>query len=128
MYNILTGSVKMNSIYGALLISVSPEMMPSWQKIVKRIMDLFFSTIAIIILSPIFIILSVLIKSGSKGKIIFKQERIGLKINHFRFISSDLCILILKKMAPNFQAKTIIELLLLEGLCAKLGLMKLLNF
>ena len=43
MYNILTGSVKMSSIFGALLISVSPEIMPSWQKTVKRIMDLFIS-------------------------------------------------------------------------------------
>ena len=62
MYSILTGSVKMNSIFGALLISVNPEMMPSWQKTVKRIMDLLISIIAIILLSPIFIILSVLIK------------------------------------------------------------------
>ena len=36
MYNILTGSVKMNSIFGALLITVSPEIMPSWQKILKK--------------------------------------------------------------------------------------------
>ena len=37
MYSILTGSVKMNSIFGALLISVNPEMMPSWQKTLKSL-------------------------------------------------------------------------------------------
>ena len=32
MYNILTGSVKINSIFGALLIEVNAELMPNWQK------------------------------------------------------------------------------------------------
>ncbi len=78
MYNILTGSVKMNSIFGALLIEVNPEIMPNWQRTVKKLFDLIFSFLAIILLSPIFIILAILIKAGSKGAIIYKQERIGL--------------------------------------------------
>ena len=78
MYNILTGSVKMNSIFGALLIEVNPEIMPNWQRTVKKLFDLIFSFLAIILLSPIFIILAILIKAGSKGAVIYKQERIGL--------------------------------------------------
>ncbi len=78
MYNILTGSVKMNSIFGALLIAVNPEILSPWEKITKRIVDVILSTIAIILLSPIFILLSLIIKSGTKGPIIFKQERIGI--------------------------------------------------
>ena len=77
MYNILTGSVKINSIFGAILIEVNPQLMPNWQRTVKRVLDLSFSIIAIILLSPIFFILSILIKTGSKGPIIYKQERIG---------------------------------------------------
>jgi len=78
MYSILTGSVKMNSIFGALLITVNPEMMPSWQKSLKRAMDLIISLLALILLSPIFLLLSLLVKLGSKGDIIFQQERIGI--------------------------------------------------
>ena len=78
MYNIITGSVKMNSIFGALLISVNPEIMPSWQKTVKRLLDILISVIAIVLLIPVYIILSTMIKTGSKGEIIFKQKRIGL--------------------------------------------------
>ena len=78
MYSILTGSVKMNSIFGALLITVNPEMMPSWQKSLKRAMDLIISFLAIILLFPIFLLLSLLVKLGSKGDIIFQQERIGM--------------------------------------------------
>ncbi|MFL2585801.1 MAG: sugar transferase [Parvicellaceae bacterium] len=78
MYSILTGSVKMNSIFGALLIEVNPEIMPNWQRTVKRSFDMIFSFLAIILLFPIFIMLAILIKAGSKGPIIYKQERIGL--------------------------------------------------
>jgi exopolysaccharide biosynthesis polyprenyl glycosylphosphotransferase len=78
MYNILTGSVKMNSIFGALLIEINPEIMPAWQKSLKRFMDVSISILAIAILSPIFILLSTLVKMSSKGPIIYKQQRIGL--------------------------------------------------
>ena len=43
MYNILTGSVKMSSIFGALLISVNPEILSPWEKITKRIVDVLLS-------------------------------------------------------------------------------------
>jgi exopolysaccharide biosynthesis polyprenyl glycosylphosphotransferase len=105
MYSILTGSVKMNSIFGALLISVNPEMMPSWQKTVKRIMDLFISIIAIIILSPVFIILTIFIKSGSKGEIIFKQERIGFKNKPFQIYKFRSMYADSEKNGPQLSSK-----------------------
>ena len=105
MYSILTGSVKMNSIFGALLISVNPEMMPSWQKIVKRIMDLFISIIAIIILSPVFVILTIFIKSGSKGEIIFKQERIGFKNEPFQIYKFRSMYADSEKNGPQLSSK-----------------------
>jgi len=83
MYNILTGSVKMNSIFGALLISVNPEIMPNWQRTLKRVFDVVFSIFAICLLTPIFLLLSILIKTGSKGSVMFKQKRIGLNGHPF---------------------------------------------
>jgi hypothetical protein len=49
MYDILSGSVKMNSIFGAPLIEIYPQLMPAWQQYAKRLMDI--SSI-ICILSP----------------------------------------------------------------------------
>lgn len=43
----------------------------------KRIFDLLVSFFAIILLSPFFIIVSLLIKMDSKGPVIFKQVRVG---------------------------------------------------
>lgn len=45
--------------------------------IIKKMFDLFFSLIGIIITIPILILVSIMVKLTSKGPIIFKQERVG---------------------------------------------------
>ncbi len=54
--------------------------------IAKRMFDLFFSLIGIIITIPIFILVSIMIKLTSKGPIIFKQERVGKKKKNILYI------------------------------------------
>ena len=49
----------------------------------KRVIDIILSGVALIILSPIFILLAILIKSETEGPILFKQKRIGLNKTHF---------------------------------------------
>ncbi len=49
----------------------------SWQKMAKRAMDIVLSICALIILSPVMLIIALLIKLTSPGPIFFKQERIG---------------------------------------------------
>lgn len=44
---------------------------------IKRIIDILISSIALILLFPIFIIIGISIKIDSKGKIFFKHKRIG---------------------------------------------------
>lgn len=58
-------------------------------KKIKRVFDIAASFCALVILSPIMLIFSILIKIDSKGPVIFKQERIGrngkvFKIYKFR--------------------------------------------
>lgn len=60
----------------------------------KRFFDLFFSLIGLILLSPIFLVVSLWIKLDSKGPIFFRQERVGLKqklfyIHKFRTMRTD---------------------------------------
>lgn len=49
----------------------------------KRIFDLLLAIPVVIVLSPIGVILSVLIKLDSQGPVIYKQKRVGLKGNDF---------------------------------------------
>lgn len=77
LYDYLTGRVKMSEIFSAPLFRISFELMPPWQVKVKQFMDIVVAVIAVIILSPIAIVLSIIIKVTSKGPVIHKQERVG---------------------------------------------------
>lgn len=50
----------------------------------KRITDILCSSFGLLVLSPIFLIVGVLIKLESKGSVIFSQERIGKDGNVFK--------------------------------------------
>ena len=55
-------------------------------KLFKRVSDFFISFIGLIILSPIFLILIILIKLDSKGPVLFKQKRVGKNKKHFNIL------------------------------------------
>jgi exopolysaccharide biosynthesis polyprenyl glycosylphosphotransferase len=77
MYDILTGTVRMTSIFGTPLIQINREIMPAWQFSLKRIFDVLLSLFVLIVLSPVFLTIGILVRASSPGKIIFSQERIG---------------------------------------------------
>lgn len=86
MYDILSGSVKMTSIFDAPLIEVRTQIMPLWQQNVKRVIDLIVSILALLILSPLLLLVAISIKIGSKGPIFYFQERIGKNGKPFKII------------------------------------------
>lgn len=95
-YVILSGSVKMTNIYGALLLDVQSDAMPFWQKVLKRIIDLSMSFVAVIVLTPFYLFSAIAVKFSSPGPIFFLQDRIGkdgrvFKIFKFRtmYVNSE---------------------------------------
>ena len=77
LYDYLTGRVKMSEILGAPLFKISLELMPPWEIKVKQLMDYFLSFFALLITSPLILVICLLIRLTSRGPIIHKQERIG---------------------------------------------------
>lgn len=51
--------------------------------VVKRIMDIVFSLLALLILSPVFLVLVIGIKLESKGPVFFRQKRVGRDGRYF---------------------------------------------
>lgn len=51
--------------------------------VIKRLLAVLISGIAIITLSPIFLIIALIIKIDSKGPVLFKQKRVGKDKAHF---------------------------------------------
>ena len=83
MYDIMLGTVKMNHIYGAVLIEIRQDLMPKWQRLIKRLIDVITSAIMLIILSPLYLYIATRVKLSSDGPIIFKQTRIGINSKPF---------------------------------------------
>ena len=53
---------------------------------IKRLIDIVLSFIGLVILSPIFLILIISIKLGSKGPVLFKQKRVGIHKTYFNIL------------------------------------------
>lgn len=58
--------------------------MPLWQACIKRFFDILCSVLGLVLLSPVFLLCAILVKSGSKGPVFYWQERIGKNEKPFR--------------------------------------------
>jgi polysaccharide biosynthesis protein PslA len=77
-YDIISGSVKTSNVYDAVLIHIHPDLMPDWQRVCKRVIDIAISATSLILLTPFLAFTAIMVKLSSKGGVIYKQERIGL--------------------------------------------------
>ena len=92
--DILAGSVKSSSVFGALLTDIHTGLMPEWQQNIKQLIDISVSLIALILLSPLIAYISIRVRNSSPGPVFYHQERIGYKgkkffIRKFRSMYED---------------------------------------
>ena len=96
--DIILGMVRVDSIFHSPLITINTRLMPEWQYSVKRIADVVLSLLALIILSPVFLVTALLVKLSSPGPVFYAQERIGymgkpFKMHKFRsmYVDAESC-------------------------------------
>ncbi|MEP7259043.1 MAG: sugar transferase [Flavitalea sp.] len=94
MLDILAGSVRTSSVFGAVLTEIKSGLMPEWQQHIKRVIDVVTAIIGIIGLSPLMAYIAIRVKYSSQGSIIYYQERVGYKgklfyIRKFRSMYSN---------------------------------------
>ncbi len=77
LYNILLGKVKMNHIYDAGLIAIDQQLMPKYEQLLKRIIDITAALILILLCLPLYVFVAIKVKLSSPGPLLFRQERIG---------------------------------------------------
>lgn len=82
--DIIYGSVKLNSIFHSPLITINPRPMEEWQYSVKRLMDIVFAFVALVLLSPVFLVTAIIVKCTSPGPIFYAQERVGYRGKPFK--------------------------------------------
>lgn len=104
MYDILSGTVSNSNIFGALLIEVNTDVMPVWQRSVKRLIDISVSIFALIVLLPLFIVLAILVKFTTPGPIFFTQERIGKNGRPFQIIKFRTMVVDAESAGPQLSS------------------------
>ena len=72
---------------------------------IKKIMDLSISILMIICLSPVLLFISILIKITSKGPIVFKQARVGLRGRQFSLFKFRTMIVNAENLKKNLEAE-----------------------
>ena len=83
LFNLSIARAKYNDLEGFPLLTFDTSFAMEWQLCIKRSIDLFVSLLCLIVLFPIFLIVSILIKFTSRGTIFFKQRRVGLNGRNF---------------------------------------------
>ena len=82
--DIILGMVRIDSIFHSPLITINTRLMEEWQYSIKRLCDIVLSLLALIILSPVFLITAIIVKCTSPGPVFYTQERIGYQGKPFR--------------------------------------------
>ena len=70
-------SYSIDEMVGLPVMNMSAPPMSNWSATLKRAEDIFISFLSLILLSPLFLVVALLIKNDSKGPIFFKQRRYG---------------------------------------------------
>ena len=86
MVDVLSGKVKMQSFFDLSLIEIRQIKMSTFESCIKRIIDITCSTLALIVLSPLLMIISLSVKISSYGPIFYYQHRIGYNKKSFKII------------------------------------------
>ena len=91
---ILNGQVHTDSLTSLPMIQYSTDLLSPFKRNLKRLADILCSALALILLSPLFLVVAFIIRRDSPGPVFFSQERIGrsgkpFHIYKFRSMRTD---------------------------------------
>jgi len=86
MVDMMASVLKVKYIEGIPFLGIKSPALSTWNSIIKRTFDLFLSIIILLICSPLFVLIALLIKLDSKGPVFYLQERVGINGEIFKTI------------------------------------------
>lgn len=86
LYDMLTGAARISEVGDMPLVHITEHKMSDHELCMKRACDVFFSALSMIVLSPIYSLLYILVWCSSEGPAIYRQERIGLHGRSFQIL------------------------------------------
>lgn len=100
MYDTLLGKVHIRSDMVYSLVEIDSSFQKPFAAFQKRLMDIFASLFALVLLSPVYFILACVVKFGSRGPVFYSQERIGQNGKPFRIYKFRSMITNAEKAGP----------------------------
>ena len=85
LFNCLPRKTEIDQIGALPMIRLFREPLSGWARVVKRASDIIIASVAIILLSPLWLVIALIIKLDSRGPIFYKQERVGMDGRIFLF-------------------------------------------
>jgi Undecaprenyl-phosphate glucose phosphotransferase len=86
LFQLLTLKANIQDLDGFPVISIDDVALRGGKSVIKRIIDVIVASLGLVILSPLFLLVAVLIKLTSRGPVFYRQERMGLDGRRFRMI------------------------------------------
>jgi Undecaprenyl-phosphate glucose phosphotransferase len=89
---IMTSRLRVKELEGIPFLRIKTIPLTFWGRIAKRSFDVVISGVLLVVLSPVWVILMLLIRLDSKGQVFFKQQRVGLdggKFTMYKFRSMN---------------------------------------
>jgi len=86
LFNSLPRKTEVDQIGVLPVVTLFREPLSQGARIVKRASDILVAALALVVLSPLWILIALLIKLDSRGAVLYKQERVGMDGRIFLFL------------------------------------------
>ena len=91
-----TYKMDIRTLAGVILFRVKRTTLEGWGSVIKRVFDIIFASLFLIVFSPVYIITAIMIKLESEGPVFYKSIRVGpgnsqFAVYKFRSMYQELC-------------------------------------
>ena len=104
LYQMLLGSVKVNHIFGTPLIEIKQDLLPVWQRVLKRGLDVGAAIGFLLLFWPLYVFTALMVRSSSPGPIFYRQQRIGKNGVPFQIIKFRSMYVDAEKLGPSLSS------------------------
>jgi exopolysaccharide biosynthesis polyprenyl glycosylphosphotransferase len=86
MYELSLSRIDVDAIEGVPLIGLRRTLTSSWQRAIKRSIDIVIASAVLLIGAPVWLLIALAIKLDSQGPVLYRQERLGYRGEPFHFL------------------------------------------
>jgi len=86
LLEMMTSQLSVEQLEGIPVLKIKDVAMSDWNRIFKRIFDMFFSSIVLLLMCPVFLVIAIVMFLDSKGGVFYRQTRLGIDGREFELL------------------------------------------